>query len=118
MTAGIGGPVGVAVDASGNIYVANYSNNTVTEYAPAGGKQLSSGYNSSPLKGSTEPSKAALPNPLEHACGKRDGADGARRRTSGERAGRNQGKGNVGTGFVVECLARDDPVIADPSGVK
>jgi DNA-binding beta-propeller fold protein YncE len=27
-------PVALAIDAAGNLYVANYGNNTVTEYAP------------------------------------------------------------------------------------
>jgi hypothetical protein len=34
ITAGIDGPSGVAVDALRNLYVANWNNNTVTQYAP------------------------------------------------------------------------------------
>ena len=35
-TNGLSNPTGMAVDANGNIYVANYGNNTVTEYSTAG----------------------------------------------------------------------------------
>ncbi len=38
ITDGIDGPEGAAVDAKGNLYVTNTSNNTVTEYAPGGTK--------------------------------------------------------------------------------
>ena len=33
---GFNGPVGLAFDAAGNLYVANYGNSTVSEVTPAG----------------------------------------------------------------------------------
>jgi DNA-binding beta-propeller fold protein YncE len=38
ITTGINGPKGVAVDANGKIYIANYNNNSVTTYTPKGQK--------------------------------------------------------------------------------
>jgi hypothetical protein len=33
---GVKGPRALAFDGSGNLYIANFTNNTVTEYAPGG----------------------------------------------------------------------------------
>jgi len=40
LTRGIDGPVGVAVDSEGKIYVTNPGNNTLTAYRPTGGDWL------------------------------------------------------------------------------
>ena len=36
VSSGLNGPVGLAFDAAGNLYVANYGNSTISKVTPAG----------------------------------------------------------------------------------